>query len=339
MWLEEAQWIQDPDWTWFRHTILRSVKYIFISGNPFLDSDPVYEWSMRRKDLPHAAWIWSDYRQNPHLGEEFMREVWEAKEFDDEEYQHEFLGHPRKSTGELTVLSTDWIEAAIDSYASYAEKLPFWAGERVFGDDPADGGDDHVLGAHSGPFLEHLEILKQPRGQIGKALDRVDDLLINFNGKALYYDDGAVVGSDVSSFFAGKRKPYRISAVPFGGPVRGPDRKFGRHTNKELFRYRNVQMAWNIRQRFRNTWLLTQDQHVNYEKCIFIDPSCVSGENGAPERRKFINQLTQPTWKRGEGDRIIMDKMGNSNKSPDCFDCLCLTYHSDIERGLTATQH
>ena len=335
VWIEEDQYIKDPDFTEFRHTVIRKPGVMFFfSGNPQYEDDPVYEWCMDQT-ADHVSHVYSCYKDNPYLSDDAKREILDCKKNDPETYEHDWLGIPRKKGSVFSVISQEWIESSIDLFKNYESQLHTFTHDRQYANDPADGGgDNNVFTARSGPFVEHIEIMDQPKGRIGDACQKMHDVMTQFGGNRFYYDIGAVPGRDVANWYSGRNTPYRVIPIAFGAKTLGEDVLYNRLPNQQVFRYRSVQMYWNLRRRFRNSWLLSKGDPIDYRQCIFIDPECCNGDNGTPTKRQLIKDLTQAIWKRAEGDRIVVTKDPDEVYSPGIFDSLALDYHKDIERGL-----
>ena len=336
VWFEEPQYLEDPDFHDCLITVLRKETVrLFFTGNAQFESDPAYRWCLEERDRPHAAWLYTtSYDNDEHMTDDAKREREKARKFDPDRYEHEWLGKPRRTSSEQTVLSEIWLQAALRGYGKHERFLRGFEGQRDFGLDPSDGGDRCVVGCRSGPFTEHIEDVTQPRGLIDLGLDRVSQLVRGHGGRFLLYDDGSAVGTQVTNYYAGQRMPYSVVAVPFGGAPLGRDEMFGSRTNGQVFPNRSVQMAWNLRLRFEASWLLEQGQKVRMDHCAFVDPTCVNGRDGAPTERGFVDQMVQAEWRRVDGGRIHVDKQPRGLPSPDIFDEVRLSYHQDLSGGL-----
>ena len=326
-WLEEAQYLvnteKDNDFRELMNTIVRAGDFrLYICGNPQFLTDPAYEWSLANRDRAHVCWLYTDYRDNPYLGEDIKVQIEHDRLHDNDWYLHDWLGQPLRTTDALRVLSPIWIEAARKLYAEKRSMLEAWP-RGDFGLDPADGvRDECVLGESRGPFWERMWMLTQPRGRLGNALEMVDEAIVGADGRRLYYDDGLTVGSDVSQWYLDRKPGYGVVPVPFGGASLGPKTLYGRMPNSRIFGFQNVQMGWNLRDGFRASWRLDQGDDVPLERCIFVSPEAVE----AVGERKFVDQLVQVEWKRMEGNRIRIEKAPRGQVSPDVFDVGSLCY-------------
>ena len=333
-WLEECQFLEDPDFGQLLDTLIRRQRVkLFLTGNARYESDPAYKWSIDMRGESDAAWIETTYMDNAFLSTQARRRAEQVKRTDPDIYDWEWLGRVRRSSAESTVVSAQWIEAAVKLWE---KRRSSWLGHVTsVGLDPADGGgDDCVVAAQSGAFLRRVEILSQPKGLLTAALERVDGLCGDLGAKVLYFDSGSTPGNDVSAHYAGRAVAWRVRPVAFGSRPMAPRVGYGGSTNGAMFRSRNVQMAWNVRDRLRNAWRLQEGQDVGLRECLAIAPDCLSGQDGAPTERQFVDQMTQPEWRRMEGGWIKMEKAPRGLASPDVFDGVCLSGHAQIERGL-----
>ena len=100
VWAEEAQYIRNPEWRDFTYTFLRKPGLkLYVTGNAQFDFDPVYEWCQERKDLPHATWLYTNYKTNwRHLTPDERDEIARAKATMPDVYDNDWLGHPLHQT-------------------------------------------------------------------------------------------------------------------------------------------------------------------------------------------------------------------------------------------------
>ena len=86
-----------------------------------------------------------NYLENPFVTETFLKEAEEAKEEDEEDYNHVYLGHP-KIDDEEAIIKRSWIEACIDAHIALNVEI---TGKRRIGYDIADGGVDTCATIHT----------------------------------------------------------------------------------------------------------------------------------------------------------------------------------------------
>ena len=235
-WLEECQFLEDPDFGQLLDTLIRRQRVkLFLTGNARYESDPAYKWSIDMRGESDAAWIETTYMDNAFLSTQARRRAEQVKRTDPDIYDWEWLGRVRRSSAESTVVSAQWIEAAVKLWE---KRRSSWLGHVTsVGLDPADGGgDDCVVAAQSGAFLRRVEILSQPKGLLTAALERVDGLCGDLGAKVLYFDSGSTPGNDVSAHYAGRAVAWRVRPVAFGSGPMAPRVGYGGSTNGKMFR-------------------------------------------------------------------------------------------------------
>ena len=343
VWVEEIQEVvNQTDWDHFVITVLRKSGFkAVLTGNKENRDDIVWTYIQSHKKNPKAILIESTYLDNPWISDDFQDEIDGFKERDYSLYENIFLGK-FLDQNERSVIQRVWIEAAIEMFETHKAQKVRWETQREFGADPADGGDAFTLAGRAGPFLQHVEDMKvKEKGRVLEAMDDVHERLARWAVR-LNYDRGGSVGNQVATFYMLKqKKTYQVVPVYFGTGITGKETFYdGVTQNQHLFKEHGDQMAWSLRGRFQNTFLLSgvaanKPSPVALEHCILIDPKCCNGKKGAPSREEFIRQMTQAVFTIKAG-RIKVEKAPNGRRSPDIFDAVRLAYRSDVDNGLIA---
>jgi len=113
LWIEEAHNLTKEQWGILEPTIRKEGSEIWISFNPRLMTDFIYQRFIVDPP-PSTRSRMINYPENPFLSDT-MRSVIEAKRAEDhEEFEHVYLGVPR-SDDEAAVIKRSWLEAAIDA--------------------------------------------------------------------------------------------------------------------------------------------------------------------------------------------------------------------------------
>ena len=335
VWCEEAHDYEDPDWLDFADTVIRKPgMLLYMTGNKQYLTDAAYRWTMDHRDLPDCLYLETTYAENRWFSDEARVEMEICRRNDPERYRNEWLGQLRKSSAEINIISWDWLESAIRLYPQYSDRIGAYASNRHFSLDASDGGDDSIIVAGSGPFIEHVENATHPKGRITETIARFHELISAYRGKRAYYDETGI-GTNVTSYYAQRQAmPYKIIPVGFGWETLAKDVRYGKQSNGAKFPRRNAQMAWNIRDRLRATWLLEAGEHIDPQHCLFVDPTCCNGQDDAPNERQFFAEMVQPEFTYGPQDQVRMDKAPRGLRSPGIFDGVCLVKHADVEAGL-----
>ena len=347
-WMEEAhQFKIAKDFHDFLSTVIRKKGCkIFVSGNKEREDDPAYVWCMGYLGDKETVFIENDCRDNDYLGPEAKEHIATIKRTDYDRYCHEILGHFLKHD-ESAVIPADWLACCFELWEKFGHQLPNFQHRREFGADPADGGDKYMLAGRAGPFLEHIQdLVVRTKGRVLETTGRVDRIVVAARGKRLNYDVTGKVGNQAASYFKVRsRRPYRVFPVSFDMKIAGEKTLYdGVSENKALFHGHSTQMAWNIRDRAANSFLLAGDgvkeADVRMTECLIIDPSCCDRESrrgnvkeGLVSKAEFVRQMTQPVYT-VRGGKYHVDKDPHGRGSPDIFDGVRLAYRSDIDSGL-----
>ncbi len=247
LWIEEAHNLTKEQWEILEPTIRKDGSEVWISFNPKLISDFVYQRFIVNPP-PDTIVRQINYPDNPFLSET-MRKVIQAKlDEDKDEHDHIYLGVP-KSDDESAVIKRSWIEAAIDAHKKLSMDL---TGARAVGYDVADSGEDsNATAAFDGAVCNAIEEWKAPEDELAQSAKRAWSIV---NGGRLIYDSigvGAQVGSTLKE--AGIHQGYfKFNA---GGAVINPGKEYApKVTNKDKFENLKAQAWQDVADRFRNTY-------------------------------------------------------------------------------------
>ena len=337
-WVDEAQLVESVNFEDFINTIVREQRFVLLlTGNPTRRSDPFYDWSFKRKNRKGSLWIHTTYKDNPFFSDKAREEMEFQKQWSPDIYRNQWLGELLTGGTEDHFLSEQWLYACIRQYEKNKERLGEYTFKRQFGMDPSDGGRDAaILVANSGPFLEHVEELFVERGKLETTVNHVHQTILRFNGRIFSYDEGGI-GGRITQWYQDRSMidiGYELNPIHFGGGVKAEDVRYGITKNKDKFRFLNAQMGWNIRDRAQASFINEEGGNIPIDNCLLIDPSVMSGQDGAPDESTFMDQMTQPIWMIRSGVKIDMDKAPRGLPSPDVWDGICTSYSPDIEGGL-----
>ena len=348
LWMEESQYLQrgtdgGDDFLDFTATIVREPNIkVYVSGNPRYMNDPAYAWCLEQRNYAEQhgetdlVWEHSTYRDNPWFSAPADRERRLQKRLDPGYYEHEWEGEFLSSLYDETFLTYELIGKCIQGFEEYKHRRREFLNRIALGFDPSDGSDKSIATARMGPFMEDVLDLTQAPGNVAIAIGKADKLARDHHAVSLTYDEGGMLGGQITRWYGLRQPPpYTLRRIGFGMAPGGPDVQYGLTPNKYKFRYRNSQMAQNLRDRAMGTWLLSQGEQIPIEDCLFIDPAAINGQDGRVRREDFEVQMVQPIMKRMGGQLIDMDKAPRGLDSPDIFDSGCLAYHDDVVNGLT----
>lgn len=247
LWIEEAHNLTKEQWNILKPTIRKEGSQIWISFNPKLVTDFVYQ---RFIVNPPADTIVRqiNYPDNPFLSRTALRDIEDLMQEDYEEYEHIYLGVPR-TDDESAVIKRSWLEAAIDAHLKLDIKM---SGARAVGYDVADSGEDRNAAAvFDGAICNDMDEWKAPEDELNQSAKRA---WAKVEGGRLIYDSigiGAHVGSTLKEMGI-KSGYYKFNA---GGAVVNPEREYAPNIkNKDKFENLKAQAWQDVADRFRNTY-------------------------------------------------------------------------------------
>lgn len=246
LWIEEAHNLTPDQWEILEPTIRKEGSEIWISFNPKLMTDFIYQRFIVNPP-PSTRIRLINYPENPFLSET-MRKVIQAKlDEDQEEHDHVYLGVPL-SDDENAVIKRSWLEAAVDAHIKLDMDL---TGARTVGYDVADGGDDkNATAAFDGAICVELDEWKAPEDELAESARRAWAHVKN--GRLIY--DSIGVGAHVGSTLKGMGKTgytkfNAAGAVVSPGNIYAPGIK-----NGEKFENLKAQAWQDVADRLRNTF-------------------------------------------------------------------------------------
>lgn len=137
LWIEEAHNLTEDQWRILKPTIRKEGSEIWLSFNPNLVTDFVYQRFVVNPPRDTRVRL-INYTENPFLSDTARADIEEMKAEDYEEYEHVYLGVPR-TDDDAAVIKRSWLEAAVDADIKLGIDL---SGGRTVGYDVADSGDD-----------------------------------------------------------------------------------------------------------------------------------------------------------------------------------------------------
>lgn len=246
LWIEEAHNLTKEQWQILEPTIRKEGSEIWISFNPKLVTDFIYQRFVVNPP-PNTRIRLVNYPENPFLSDT-MRDVIDAKREEDyEEYEHVYLGVP-KTDDDAAVIKRSWLEAAEDAHIKLGMDL---SGARTVGYDVADSGDDkNAAVAFDGAVCLSLDEWKAPEDELSESTRRAWS---HVQGGRLIYDSigvGAGVGSILKE--SGKSDYHKFNA---GGAVINPKSLYAPGiSNGEKFENLKAQAWRDVADRLRNTF-------------------------------------------------------------------------------------
>lgn len=247
LWIEEAHNLTKEQWQILKPTIRKQGSEIWISFNPKLVTDFVYQRFIVNPPSDTRVRL-INYPENPFLSDTARRDIEDLKAEDQDEYEHIYLGVPR-SDDDMAVIKRSWLEAAVDAHIKLDMDL---SGARTVGYDVADSGaDKNACAAFSGAICSKIVEWKAPEDELVQSAKRAWALV---EGGRLVYDSigvGAQVGSTLKEQGV-KKGFYKFNA---GGAVINPDKEYApKIKNKDKFENLKAQAWQDVADRLRNTF-------------------------------------------------------------------------------------
>lgn len=278
-WLEEAHALTKEQWEVLEPTIRKEGSQFWIIFNPRLSTD--FVWRRFVVNPPRGTIVRHiNYNENPFLSSTMRGVIEAAKEEDEDDFGHVYLGIPRDDDDDA-VIKRSWVMASIGAHKKLGIAISNSWAKRV-GFDVADSGADKcaTVAAH-GPLAIGLDEWKAREDEILKSSKRAWGTACA-HGADLTYDSigvGAFVGAHVIEMNREvPRGAFRPSAIGFnaGDGVLWPDRPYARahppKSNKEMFSNLKAQAWWSVADRFRNTFnAVTKGMTFEPDEMIFID--------------------------------------------------------------------
>ncbi len=247
LWIEEAHNLTRDQWRILEPTIRKQGSEIWVSFNPNLVSDFVYQRFVINPP-PDTRIRFINYDENPFLSDTARATIEAMKLEDEDEYRHVYLGVP-KTEDDTAVIKRAWLDAAVDAHVTLGLDL---SGARCVGYDVADSGEDkNACAVFDGGICNNLVEWKAPEDELAQSAKRAWSMV---EGGRLVYDSigvGAQVGSTLKE--AGHATGYyKFNA---GDAVVDPGKEYAPGiTNKAKFENLKAQAWQDVADRMRNTY-------------------------------------------------------------------------------------
>jgi phage terminase large subunit len=271
-WLEEAHALTLTQWQILEPTVRKEGSQFWLVFNPMLSSDFVWRRFVV-KPPPGTISRLINYTENPFLSETMRRVIDAAKEEDETDYTHIYLGVPRDDD-EGAVIKRSWVMAAIDAHKALGIEP---TGRSQIGFDVADDGPDKCALIHAyGPLATWADMWKASEDELLKSATRAWSAAVERKA-SLIYDSigvGAGVGGKVNEL-NGSGGIVTHTGFNAGGAVDRPEEIYARShppkKNKDMFANTKAQAWWLIADRFRNTFnAVKKGQKFPPDELIFL---------------------------------------------------------------------
>lgn len=242
------------------------------------------------------------------------------------------------ASAEGILIPSAWVQSCIDAHIKLGVKP---TGEKLGALDVADEGKDlNCFASKHGVVLTFLESWSGVRLNIFKTTDKTFDLCDAMGCKSFRYDaDGLGVGvrgdaeqiNERENRAKSKREaiPYRGSEKPVNPDeefIKGDEDQPGR-TNEDYFANRKAQAWFSFRRRVEMThWAVTEGRDFDPDAIVSIPTTL-------PERDALVAELSQPTYKKNEAGKMLINKTPDGAKSPNRADAVIIVFAPEEIQG------
>ena len=302
LYLEEAHNLTKEQWEILEPTIRKEGSEIWISFNPRLISD--FIWQNFIVNPPKNSMIRHiNYDENPYLSNTMLDAITEAKEKDFERYEHIYLGKPL-SDDDSVIIKRSWVETAIDFHLQYKGEM---LGKVVLGYDVADSGaDKNAVTICNGSVVTDCYEWQGGENELKKSADKVRMAANKVSGHIIY--DSIGVGAHTGSTLQGAGFTS-FSGFNAGGKVQRPLRKYNGVKQKEYFSNVKAQAWWLVADRLRNTHDYVVNGNTDYKPDDLISLS-----SKIPNIESLISELTTPRRDFDKAGRVKVESKDDLKK-------------------------
>lgn len=281
LWIEEAHNLTKEQWDILEPTIRKDGSEVWISFNPKLATDFVYQRFV--VNPPRSTRIrLINYTENEFLSDTMRGVIEDRKNEDYEEYEHIYLGVPR-TDDESAVIKRSWLEAAIDAHLHLDIDM---TGSRTIGYDVADSGEDkNAVAVFDGAVCIDLEEWKAPEDELVQSTKRA---WAHVKGGEMLYDSIGV-GAHVGSTLSGMDISSGYHKFNAAGAIVDPEVEYApKITNRDKFENLKAQAWQDVADRLRNTF-----NAIN-KGMVYPASELISISSDVPHLERLKTELATP---------------------------------------------
>lgn len=331
-WLEEAHNVSKEQWEVLEPTIRKEHSQFWIIFNPKLTTDFVYRRFVTNPP-PNTVVRKINYPDNPFLSNTALGVAAAAKDEDEENYNHIYLGQPREDDDDV-IIKRSWVMASIDAH----KQLGFEPqGTRKLGFDVADSGDDKCANVEAyGSVILYAEEWKAGEDEILLSCTKTYDKAME-NQSHIIYDCigvGATAGAKFGELNDIRRLYLKYSKFNASSAVWQPEAMYNRTqvSNRDMFANLKAQSWWLLADRFRNTYnAIKRGQKFSPDELISISADC-------PHLEKIIDELVAPKQQRTADGKFKVESKDDMKKrgipSPNLADALVMSQAPSADYSL-----
>jgi phage terminase large subunit len=335
-WLEEAHALTPQQWSILEPTLRKEGSQFWLVFNPMLSVDFVWKRFVLNPPRGTIKRL-INYTENPFLSDTMLRVIEAAKDEDEAEYGHVYLGIPRDDD-ENAVIKRTWVMAAIDAHIALGIEP---AGRSQVGFDVADSGADKNALVHAhGPLATWSDQWQASEDELLKSATRARAAAAKRDAQLVY--DSIGVGAGVGAKVEELNIPTeRVTHIGFnaGAAVQRPDDVYQRShpakTNRDMFANAKAQQWWTIADRFRNTFTAVK------KGTMFPQDQLIFLSSDIPHLQALIDELCTPKRDFDNAGRVKVEskkdlakssRPGGSQPSPNLADAFVMAF-ANLQSG------
>lgn len=329
LWSEESHGLTKEQWEILEPTIRKEGSECWLIFNPNLVTDFVYRRFVSSPP-PDTIIRHINYNENPFLSKTMLKIIEAAKEEDEENYNHIYLGYP-KSESETALIKQVWLRACIDAHKKLNIEV---LGQKFIGYDIADSGaDKNAMALRKGILLEHIEQWKGKEDELDKSHIKVFNTARE-NDAFIHYDSigvGAGAGSKFRELNEGGAS-IKYARFNAGSSVEQPKKKYGNTEikNEDMFSNLKAQVWWDIADRIRDTYnAVTKGLPIEPDNIISISSEIACIDD-------LIIELSSPLKDTDKTGRVKVESKDDlakrGIKSPNLADAFIMAYYKPVRR-------
>jgi hypothetical protein len=202
------------------------------------------------------------------------------------------------------------------------------AGARLAALDLGDTGDRSALAVRHGTHLLHVESWSGAGSDLLRTVARAFRLCDEWGCTELVYDAdgmGASVKGDARVLNEQRerdaKKPIKVVEYRGSATPANPTRQVPRTDRKwqDLCANRKAQAWWHLRMLFEQAHRAGGGDPYSADEIICIDAKI-------PELSKLLAELSQSTMSENSAGKLLIDKLGNGERSPNLADAVVMAF-------------
>ena len=316
LYIEEAHNLTKEQWEILEPTIRKQGSEIWISFNPRLVSD--FIWQNFIVNKPKNSTVRKiNYDENQFVSNTILEAIDELKVKDHERYAHVYLGNPL-SDDDQVIIKRSWVDAAIDFHLKYDGEM---RGAKVSGYDVADSGNDkNAVTIADGSIVLDCYEWQGGENELKKSADRVRLEAVKYGAHVIYDSIGVGAHTGATLQATGFNN---FSGFNAGGKVQKPVKKYNGVKQKEYFSNVKAQAWWLVADRLRNTYDYVHNGNTNYQSDELISIS-----SNIKSLEALISELTTPRRDFDKAGRVKVESKDDLKKrdimSPNLADAFIM---------------